>query len=121
MELGCNPAAGPAGPGACNASQVAYLDFFRGQMVSALAPVVANPRFGLFALECSIHVIEDNDGSWAAVTVEGQTQRETFAAWYSQPGGSPPSSKVVDGAWGSNPTCAAYSPGLATGVHEAHA
>ena len=106
MGLGCNPAAPTPGPGSCNASQVEYLDFFRSQMLTALAPVTSSARYGLFALECSIHVIEDNDGAWAAVAVGGQTQRQTFQAWY---GGGPGRSKVVDGVWGSNPTCKAYS------------
>lgn len=106
--LGCDPSIA-SGPEACDAKQLAFLDNFRLQMISALQPVINGPtgRYGLFAPECSIHVIEDDDGSWAAVRVEGQTQRETFQAWYAGDAGR--RSIVVDGVWGSNPTCAAYT------------
>lgn len=105
MNLGCDPSS-QGGPHVCNSSQLLYLDSFRLQMLTALQPVLRSPTYGLFALECSIHVIEDNDGAWNAVMVEKQTQAETFSAWYSH-GAS--ARQVVDGVWGSNPTCSKYT------------
>ena len=49
MGLGCVPV--PA-PGNCNATQIAYLNYFRVAMLSALAPILAtNSPHGAFLLE----------------------------------------------------------------------
>jgi hypothetical protein len=107
MELGCNPIAARQSAGACNSSQFAYLNSFRQSMITALQPVLNDSRSGAFLAECSIHVIEDDDGSWTRFIVEGQSQRDTLRAWYTSDRSM--KSVVVDGPWGSNPTCGYYS------------
>lgn len=107
MQLGCDPK-NLTMPGVCDAGQVAYVNDFRGSMLAALAPVLNSSTRGLYAAECSIHVIVDDDGSWARIPVQGHTQAATFAAWYSNTSSAP--HQVVDGRWGSNPTCLLYSP-----------
>jgi hypothetical protein len=116
MQLGCDPTAPPANPNTCNASQIAYLNDFRTRMISALQPVMARSRSGAFLPECSIHVIEDDDGAWSQFLVESQTQRDTMRSWYLQA----PSLKayVVDGVWGSNPTCKLYTSAAASQASE---
>jgi hypothetical protein len=106
MNLGCNPVE-PTGPGHCNASQIAYLNNFRVQMLDALQPVLQSKLAGAFLPECSIHVIEDNDGAWTQFVVKNQTQRDTVRAWYMH--NTSLLSRVVDGQWGSNPTCKFYT------------
>jgi hypothetical protein len=116
--LGCDPN-DTSGPNKCDAKQIAFLDLFRNEMIAALAPIINDPsgRYGLFTAECSIHVIEDDDGSWAAVRVDGQLQWETFRAWYTHDTGQ--KRVVIDGPWGSNPTCSAYAtpPNVSRGAH----
>lgn len=51
--------------------------------------------------ECYVHVVEDS-GSWSSVKVAGQTQAQTFGAWFAGDAGKP---LAIDGAWGTNPTC----------------
>ncbi len=104
---GPNIMALPCSPGSCpnNATEQAveaYLRGFRLTMINGLAPVISSPRHGGFLQACYAHVVEDVDHSWAQVLVKGQTQAQTFAAWWN--GGSS-SRIVVDGDWGTNPTC----------------
>lgn len=102
MGLPCNPTQ----PGSCNASMLAYLNGFRLQMLTNLQPLFNNGRNGAFLQECLVHVVEDVDGSWNGIQVQGQKQYETFRAWFF--GDASKQWTVVDGEWGSNPTCGAY-------------
>eukprot|EP01116_Phalansterium_solitarium_P002518 TRINITY_DN12574_c0_g1_i1.p1 TRINITY_DN12574_c0_g1~~TRINITY_DN12574_c0_g1_i1.p1 ORF type:complete len:428 (-),score=116.14 TRINITY_DN12574_c0_g1_i1:145-1350(-) len=103
MNLGCNPP-----DNNCNASQLAYFNNFRVQMIGLLAPVLESPANGAFLQECCVHVVEDVDGSWNGVLVQNQTQAQTFGAWLND--STSFSSKAVDGPWNTNPTCARYGP-----------
>ena len=107
MGLNCTPTT----PGSCSAAQLAYLNEFRVAMLAGLAPVLASDAGGAWLPECFVHVLENDDYEWSRVVVVGQTQRDTFAAWFAaRSGGAPPPgvfAKAVDGGWGSNPTCAA--------------
>lgn len=117
MDLGCDPlnASDP-----CSPAQIAYLNRFRGEMLDALAPLVGpssnrTAPSGAFLAECSLHIIVDNDGAWSGVTVQGQSQTETFSAWFNSSASvnrlSSPLQRrfiVIDGEWGSNPTCSLY-------------
>ena len=99
MGLGCNPAKA----GNCNAAQMTYLQTFRAQMLSLLAPLTkAGSPHGGFLQGCFVHVVEDVSG-WESVQVGGQTQSSTFSAWLTGAGGAP---TVIDTfpPW-SNPTC----------------
>jgi hypothetical protein len=107
MRLGCDPK-NATPPGVCNQSQLEYLHTFRREAITALAPVLNSPSRGAFTAECSIHVIVNNDGSWSEVAVQGQTQATTFDAWYAN--STSLSQRVIDGPWGSNPSCHLYSP-----------
>lgn len=114
LELGCNPTAPNGQPGSCNATQLAALNGLRMSMIANAAPVLSSTIHGAFLAECYIHVIQDDDGAWNGIVVAGQTQADTFWAWYSgcNPSGLPGKTqpRVVDGPWGSNPTCAKYTP-----------
>ena len=115
MNLGCdllNPAQ------ACNSSQLAYVNHFRQTMIQALSPVLRgaarqhgdesqlSSRCGAFLATCSIHIIVDNDGAWSGIRVQGQTQLDTFRAWFTN--STTAKTAVVDGLWDSNPTCKLY-------------
>jgi O-palmitoleoyl-L-serine hydrolase len=108
LDLGCSPTVPAGQPGACNSTQIDALNGLRLSMISALAPVLSSTRNGAFLAECSVHVIEDDDGAWQGIEVQGQTQAETFAAWW-KGGDGMTLSHVVDGAWGTNPTCGRYT------------
>ena len=112
MNISCIPTAPQGKPGACDSDQVAYLNNFREQMILAAQPLLENPQNGVFLLECSIHVIEDDSGSWNSILVQGQTQSETFTAWYYQQPGK--AYQVIDSnTWtlngSTNPTCNLYT------------
>jgi hypothetical protein len=103
MGLPCNPG-GCGGNATLEAEVEAYLHTFRLSMISALAPVISSQRHGGFLQSCFVHVVEDIDGSWASVKIGGQTQAQTFAAWWN--GQTSGASRIeVDGDWGTNPTC----------------
>lgn len=112
MNIDCNPLSPPGNPNACNSSQVAYLNYFREQMILAAQPFLNNTQNGAYLLECSIHVIEDNNGSWNRILVQGQTQSETFTAWYYQQSGKL-WQVIDDNTWtlngSTNPTCQYYT------------
>ncbi len=97
----------PCNPGSCSnttveAQVVQYLANFRTTMLSFLTPVITNPSNGGFLQSCFVHVVEDIDHSWNGVKVGGQTQVQTFSAWL---GLVPGARLVIDGDWGTNPTC----------------
>lgn len=112
MQLGCDPTKA----GACNAAQLAYLRYFHSGMVAAAAPVLNDPRHGAFLQSCSVHDVENIDGSWNGVVVANQTQVATFTAWLlgslsSNPAAAGASPVAVDCMWtdgGCNPTCSKY-------------
>lgn len=104
MGLGCNPTQASS----CSPTQLVYWNSFRVWMLSALSPVSApgSPHGG-FLQACDVHVVEDIDHSWNGVSVAGQTQAETWAAWFygAQRPGLP---LALDGPWNGtrgNPTC----------------
>ena len=112
------------GSNPCNTRKIAYLNSFRAGMVDALARVLlsGSPQYGAWIAECSHHIISNSDEAWSKMLVQSQTQRDTFSAWYAgafqasvsatQAAGAGDgivSPRVVDGDWGSNPTCALYS------------
>lgn len=100
MGLGCNPAVANS----CNATQIAYLNNFRLEMIAALAPVTSQPqKHGVFAQSCSVHVVEDTTHYYTQVKVAGQTEASAFAAWFNGQYG--PATQVIDGQFGTNPTC----------------
>lgn len=80
----------------------AYLHNFRLSMISALAPVVSSPIHGGFLQSCYQHVVEDIDGSWNGVVINGQTQVQTFTNWFT---GNATGRIAVDGDCNVNPTC----------------
>ena len=98
-----------------------------------------SPLHGAWVAECGLHIVGNSDGGWTALRVQNQTQRETVRAWYARAaaaaagaagrgsgvsggvpvarsGGSSLSGaplllpRVVDGEWGTNPTCTLYAP-----------
>lgn len=121
------PPPAPAGANPCTKRKVAYLNGFRARMIEALAPVLRSrsPLHGAWVAECGLHIVSSSDGGWAAVSVQNQTQRETVRAWYARAGGRTRSGsqaaaaadpgaallwpRVVDGEWGTNPTCKLYA------------
>ena len=116
LALGCDPTKPPApAPRGCNATQFAALANLRTVIIEMLRRyVLEDPRRGAFLAECSDHVIEDDSGAFSAILVQNQTFSQTFAAWYSgaaggEGGRAPPLLRaVVDGEWGTNPTCGRY-------------
>ena len=116
MALPCNPASGN-----CNASELAYVDAFRVDMISALAPVLdSGGRHGAWLVSCSVHMVQDVDGAWANITVpdvDGNPllQRDAFANWFYQKPGAPV--VAIDLPWtagagkfGGNAQCGNYGP-----------
>lgn len=99
MALPCDPRGK-----ACNATELAYLDAFRGAMVEQLAPVLQAKAHGAFLQECFVHVVLGTDTSWNGTRVQGQTMTDTFERWYFGTGAAG-SAKAVDGAWGAQTTC----------------
>ena len=99
MGLGCTPTA----PGKCSAAAVAYLQDFRQQMLTALAPVLApgSPHGG-FLQGCFVHVVEDTNTGWVGVKVGGQSQAQTFSKWLA---GEPGGTQVDTFPPWSNPSC----------------
>ena len=104
MELPCIPTVA----GSCNTSALAYLNSFRLAMIDALHPVLAvSSPHGAWLVECFVHVLEDDTGAWRNVTVAGQSQRDTFSAWWGSVASSrrqnslfpPVLTKAVDGPW----------------------
>ena len=98
MGLGCSPTS----PGKCSSDAMSYLQNFRTEMLSGLAPVTSpNSIHGGFLQGCFVHVVEDV-GGWTSVKIGGATQAETFSNWLDRTGQGlqidtfPP--------W-SNPTC----------------
>ena len=115
MALPCSPEAG-----SCNASELAYVDNFRIEMIAALAPVLdSGGRHGAWLVSCDVHMVQDVDGAWANITVPGidgtpLLQRDAFANWFS---GSGSSVVAIDlpwtqggGKYGGNAQCGNYGP-----------
>lgn len=106
MELGCDPRVA----GNCTAAQLQYVSRYRASMLEVVRPVLAaNALHGAFLQACWTHIVEDDAVAWGKTLVQGQTQRDTFGAWWSSlwkgKSSAPLSKVVVDGEWGSNPTC----------------
>jgi len=100
MEIGCDPLS----PGNCSQGQLSYISQYRANMLGILEPVFkANSRHGGFLQSCWNHIVEDDSISWGSTRVQNQTQSQTFSAWWK--GSGAPHTLVVDGEWGSNPTC----------------
>ena len=117
MALPCNPSSG-----GCNASELAYVDDFRAQMVTALAPVLnSGGRHGAWLVSCVVHMVQDVDGAWSNITVPAVSdgtpvsQRDAFANWFFSRGVGPV--VAVDVPWtrgagpnGGNAACGNYGP-----------
>ena len=116
MALPCSPSAGN-----CNASELAYVDAFRVEMISALAPVLnSGGRHAAWLVSCDVHMVQDVDGAWANITVPDTSgrpllQRDAFANWWAQTPGAPV--VAIDLPWtqgagqfGGNPQCGNYGP-----------
>ncbi len=100
MELGCDARVS----GSCSADQLAYVASYRAQMISEAEPALhRNAASGGFFQACWNHIVENDPKSWNGTLVEGQTQRDTFSAWWRGDGRA--RTVVFDGGWGSNPTC----------------
>jgi hypothetical protein len=99
MDLGCDPTQS----GNCNTAQLTYLQNFRNIMINNLSPMIKSTGNGGFLQTCFVHVVIDIDKSWNGTLVNGQTQIDTFWAWYT--GSNSLSWKAIDGPWGNNPTC----------------
>ncbi len=110
MVLGCDPREA----GNCTPAQLGYVSQYRANMLGVVAPVLAaNAAHGAFLQACWTHIVEDDEVSWTRTTVQGQTQVDTFGAWWAGVAagggggrrGAGLKTVVVDGEWGSNPTC----------------
>ena len=100
MELGCDPRAARN----CSAAQLAYVSSYRAAMLAVVRPALAaNARHGAYLQACWTHIVEDDAVSWSDTRVEGQSQRDTFSAWWRRDGSR--KTVVVDGELGENPTC----------------
>jgi hypothetical protein len=114
MNLGCDPMLPAGRPSSCSDPQIAYLNKFRDQMIANMS-VVLDPktRHGAFLQTCFVHVVEDVDGSWDGIEVEGFRQFSTFTAWlHARKRGI--KVDTVDGPWvrqgdSGNPTCSRYA------------
>ena len=105
MELGCDGRIA----GNCSAAQLEYVSQYRAAMLEVVMPVVQRRRggagaHGAYLQACWTHIVEDDATSWAGTLVEGQHQVDTFSAWW-EGGKAQLKTVVVDGEWGSNPTC----------------
>lgn len=97
MGLGCTPTK----EGACNAAQIAYLQQFRADMLTALAPVRTNSKHGGFLTGCFVHVVEDVS-TWSTELIHNATQAQTFWSWWN---GEAARLQIGDFPPWSNPTC----------------
>ena len=106
-QLPCNPY---AGKGNCNATELALVDSYYSDTLSALAPVFASAVHGGFITACVQHCHSNIDFCFGSEIVEGQSLRDTFGAWFAHTtrGVDVPTGLktiVVDGRGLSNPTC----------------
>lgn len=106
--LPCSPAANKAN--GCNATELAYLNQYRLDTLSALSPVLQNPACGGFFTACVQHCHSNIDACWDKAVVAGQNMADTFWAWYDNTVNGTPlppgvRTLVVDSTFGSNPTC----------------
>ena len=111
LDLGCSPQAG-----SCSAAQLAYLDAFSTAMIDNLSAALHSPssRNGAFLVACVVHVLEGLDGAWARIPVQGVTQAQAFANWWT--GATDGPHAVIDALWtqgagkpyGGNPACGEY-------------
>lgn len=112
MDLDCDARLAPGLPFACDAAQLAYLSAYRETMLSVVTPVLkGRPDHGAYLQACWTHIVEDDGVSWVDTRVAGQSQSDTFGAWWarltgrSESGGPALATVAIDGEWGSNPTC----------------
>jgi hypothetical protein len=108
FQLGCSPSAGK--PGDCTPAQLADMVTYRGDTLAAMAPVFSAGIHGGFITDCVQHCHTNIQACWSSAVVGGQTMQDTFAAWYDYTVfGTPPpagvNTTVVDGPYGTNPTC----------------
>lgn len=108
FHLGCSPSAGK--PGDCNATQLAAMVQYRADTLAAMAAPLANPLHGGFITDCVQHCHTNIDFCYTQAIVGGQSMQDTFYAWYQNRVAGVPvpagvSTLVVDGAYGTNPTC----------------
>lgn len=108
MQLGCDPAAGD-----CDAQQLAYVDNFYLEFVKQAQPVLTSPANGAWLVSCAVHMVQDVDGAWNAIRVQGITHAEAFANWLAGAN----TYHVVDVTWsagggphGGNVDCPKYGP-----------
>jgi len=99
LQLPCKPYT----PGSCNAAEVAALAAYRTTMLAALAPLLGSRTDGGFLSTCVQHCHVNIDACYTRSLVQGQNVQDTFLSWYTGTGGLKP--LVVDGVYGSNPTC----------------
>jgi hypothetical protein len=100
-DLGCNPFT------TCNASQLELMQGYRATFQARIeaGQAVLGERDGHFMTACYQHEESCRDLDWYGIRVgaAGITANDTFYNWYYATGGP---TRVVDGAWPNNPTCA---------------
>ena len=109
MGLPCSPASGN-----CNSTEIAYVDKFNALMIEQLAVVLKGaPKYGAFLVNCEVHMVQDVDGAFSSITVNGATHAQTLGHWFKGEAGG----VQVDALWsagpgphGGNAQCGAYAP-----------
>ena len=89
--------------GSCNATELAWMNQYRADMLQVLAPLLGSSTNGAFLSTCVQHCHQNNDPCWTAGKVQNQTLDDSFWSWYSGAGNL--RRIVVDGNYGDNPTC----------------
>lgn len=107
-QLGCNPSAGK--PGNCNPTQMGYLYQYALDTRRILGSLFNSTLHGGFFTNCVQHCHTNINYCFNGALVQNQTMQVTFEAWYNMKvyNISPPTgvlTTVVDGVYGSNPTC----------------
>lgn len=99
MGLTCNPAI----TGNCDTASLAYLDYFRDQMIhnTSLTHFMAQEGAGAWLVECYTHCLLDNDHYYGEVLVDSISMMHTFSNWYNKNHGK---KVAIDESWSFN-TC----------------
>lgn len=97
MGLTCSPTVA----GSCDSESLAYLDYFRDQMIhnTSMTQFIAQKGAGAWLVECYTHCLLDNDHYYSEVQVESRSMMQTLSSWYNAEVNQ---WTVIDGTWNSN-------------------
>ena len=103
--------------GTCTSQELAYVDAFSTTMAANVSSIVTAPGspHGAFLLTCSVHMIENIDGTLNKIVVQGRSLNDVLASWWNKKSGE--LYYAIDEVWtkgkgihGGNIDCSSYGP-----------